>query len=236
MLVDLHTHILPGVDDGAENIEQSLKLLEAERQNGVDAIVFTPHFLPQNGTIEHFLKRRDTAFQSLLPKAPSEIRYLCGAEVLYSQYLANLEDVRSLCFQGTDYLLLELPYEASFTDKLFLAVERLVDEYAITPIIAHVERYLSVRAHPEHLIRFREMGCHIQINASSLLHPASRQVVKKLIKTGTVDLIASDCHDTVSRAPDLKAGYEAVEKYFDSHLAHYMQRTAQMIFEDREWE
>ena len=236
MLVDLHTHILPGVDDGAETIEQSLALLEAERQNGVEAVVFTPHFLPQNETPERFLKRRDEAFQFLLSRAPTDLKYLCGAEVLYSQYLANLEDLPKLCIGDTDYLLLELPYQAPFTDKLFSAIWRIVDEYAITPIIAHVERYAAVQKDPELLLQFKEMGCHIQINASTMIRREMRQIAKRIVRTGTVDLLASDCHDTEFRAPNLKAGFEAAQKHFDTHFVHLMQYTAQTIFEDREWE
>ena len=120
--IDFHSHILPAMDDGAINTDISLKMLSRLAQDGVDTVVLTPHFYRRDEDIPSFIKRRDAAYRQLceaaveLEKCP---RLLLGAEVYYYPSLSADPDFGQLTIEGTDYVLLELPFE-HFYDNFFI--------------------------------------------------------------------------------------------------------------------
>lgn len=237
MLCDLHTHILPGIDDGAADLSESITLLTQEKDCGVDTVVLTPHFKPQLQKPTDFLENRARAFEQLTKASDGSIRFLLGAEVLYSKYLSAIENLRDFCIQDTDYLLLEMPYHAKFDDRVLQSVGRLVDEHGILPILAHVERYEAVRRDPEILLRFREMGALFQVNAQSFLQKnfGMRRFLRRLIRMDCLDLVATDCHDPKTRPARLSHALEAIEKeYFPSLLQRVLAAT-QTVIDNQRW-
>ena len=110
-MVDFHTHILPGMDDGSKSLRQSLIMLRMEREMGIDTIVLTPHFYARENDPARFLERRERAWERLSghlgPRCP---RLLLGAEVLYFDNMDNAEHIASLCIGSTGVLLLEMPF------------------------------------------------------------------------------------------------------------------------------
>ena len=181
MLCDLHTHLLPGVDDGAADLSESLRLLSQEEACGVDTVVLTPHFKPQVQNAEEFFSRRAAAFETLKAAYGGPITFRLGAEVLYSKYLANMERIHDFCIEGTDYLLLEMPYHAQFDEKTVRSVLRLADEHGIRPILAHVERYEAVLRDVAILERFRECGCLFQVNAATVTKKDFRTLFEEAV-------------------------------------------------------
>ena len=208
-MTDLHTHILPGLDDGSRSIEESLELLWMEQDQGVDTVALTPHFYGWQENAQSFLKRRAQALNrlraALPPEAPS---LLPGAEVAWFPTLADYAHLERLCFGDSGYFLLELPFEpwpARLLDRLY----SLTCTTGLIPVLAHVERYsFQNRGQLEELL---SMGLPMQMDADSLLDRKSRRRCMRWLKQGQWYL-GSDCHSLDERPPVLKEAVWQIEK------------------------
>ena len=110
-MVDFHTHILPGMDDGSRDVEQSLAMLRMEREQGIETVVLTPHFYARQNAPARFLERRSQSFQKLSAALDESCpRLLLGAEVQYFDNMDRAEEIGSLCIGDTGVLLLEMPF------------------------------------------------------------------------------------------------------------------------------
>lgn len=237
-MVDLHTHILPGVDDGAEDIRMSLQMLQLQAENGVDTVVCTPHFYGDEESAERFLQRRDVGWQNLqqaLERLSKEERsklptLLLGAEVAWMPELSGCGRLSDFAIANTEYFLLELPmgpWNNRFIDQLY----HLLGSCGMTPVIAHYDRYmyLQKRAHLEEIL---DMSVPIQLSASCLLEPAMKRDALKLIRHRQVHMIASDCHDCSLRKPNLAAAMKVVEKKFGAECVAELNDNAKDIIAD----
>ena len=201
-MTDLHTHILPGMDDGAADPAESLELLRLEREQGVDRVVLTPHFYRERESAARFLDRRRAAFGALTRAAPPREgpELLLGAEVAWYPSLAEEDRLEELCLAGTRQLLLELPFQP-WTPLLLDQVYNFAGVSGFIPVFAHVERYLPL-AGRERLEDLMAMGFPMQMNAGSLLGLWSRRKCLPLLRRGRW-YAASDCHSAGRRPPDL---------------------------------
>lgn len=223
-MTDLHTHILPGIDDGAKSAEESVEMLRMQQSQGVHTVVLTPHFYPHQEDVSTFLARREEAMGQLREcmdarplDAPLLPRLLLGAEVLWRSDLNEEDGLDKLCIEGTKNLLLELPFvpwNVQLIDQLYDMMGRT----GITPIIAHLERYIPMQ--PQKLVQeILELGVPVQISAEILSHPFMRREAMKLLKKGQAHLLASDCHDCTQRMPNLAAGIEIVRRKLGNAIA-----------------
>ena len=216
-MTDLHTHILPGMDDGAATVAESLTMLEKEYSQGVRTVVLTPHFYPHREELERFLTRREQAMnelkQAIAARSPEQLplpEIRVGAEVLWRSDLVELDRLNELCIEGTRNLLLELPFTPWSRTMIDLLYD-LTGCTGITPVIAHLERYISIQ--PKSLVQeVLRLGVPVQISAGILLHPLMRRAAMKLLKKGQGHLLASDCHGCEERVPDLAAGMGVVRR------------------------
>ena len=125
-MTDLHTHILPGMDDGAPDVETGLRMLRMEREQGVDAVALTPHYYSADESIDAFLRRRRAASEKLedaiarQPDGETLPRRILGAEVAWAPYMDRWEKLDELCYEGSEYLLLEPPFSVWNDAKLWL--------------------------------------------------------------------------------------------------------------------
>ena len=195
---DIHTHILPSVDDGAQSLENALELLRLEKQRGVERVMLTPHFYPQEETLTDFLARRDLSYTALLfhweEGAMPQLKL--GAEVHYSPALVEME-LEQLTLGRGNYLLLELP-----VDERPTCIEQVIDKICrkgITPILAHVERYPYFRRQPELLQRLVQAGALGQISARALQDKKDRSFGESCIKNGLGHIVASDLHSKTGK-------------------------------------
>ena len=212
-VTDLHAHVLPGVDDGPEDIEATIELLRAAWRQGVRTIVATPHMFsaPFDNNDSWFMGR---VYYDLLEQLDrigrqeelsflEEMRIFLGAENLYGpRFLEALEEGKVLALKDSKYLLLEFQLRVS-ADEAVDGVKRVLDK-GYLPVLAHIERYPSLIASPTPLAELREMGCRTQVNAGSLVGfwPNSRRRrLMELIRGGQVDLVASDAHGVGTRPP-----------------------------------
>ncbi len=211
-MVDIHSHILPGVDDGAKNADEALKLLSLELQNGVKSVCLTPHFNPSNDTLEGFLELRTAAFEQLkkeVDKVGIKIEFALGAEVFFSPAILDT-DPQKLCLGKSDYMLVEFPFKSypSWARDVFYRLMLA----GITPIIAHVERYSYFVDDIELLAEFVDSGCLAQINADCIAQKNGMRFIKQCIKRELVHFVASDTHHPVRRPPQIKKAMDYLVK------------------------
>ena len=206
-LADLHCHLLPGIDDGAKTIQDTRGLLESSARQGIQEIVFTPHYYPERMDLNQFLKNRNRALQQIRPIAEElEIRFRVGAEIHFTPVLAELP-LQALSYSGTRYLLLELYSAYEPLDVLGL-IERL-HEKGYTPILAHIERYPYVNGHPELLYQWVKAGALAQMNAGWILNNrTARKQAEKYVRWNLVHVIASDAHNAHTRPQNLADAYQ----------------------------
>ncbi len=230
-MLDLHCHILPGIDDGAKNSEISLALLNEEMKQGVKAIAFTPHFHPNRVSLEEFLGRRERSFEKLMAipgVSDMGIKFKLAAEIFFSNKLNELE-LDELCYTDTNYLLIELPTD----ERPYGLTHTLTDiiNRGYQPILAHVERYPYFTSDPTRLYDLLERGCIVQINSGAILD--GQKIAIKYIKWGMAQIISSDCHNLKSRTPNLRDAYSYVRKKFGEEYVDWFEKNARDVFTGR---
>lgn len=207
-LVELHCHILPGIDDGARDLDMSMSLMRREVSDGVVGVVFTPHFHYERITVEKFVELRKAAFRQVAAAVRTEglrVAGKLGAEVYYSTALPSL-DLSKLAFADTSYLLIEFPttIQPPGIDETLFAIRA----QGYTPILAHVERYPFIAEDPTLLYNWVNAGCLTQINATGLIREGhTSRWLHKLLDWNLVHLLSSDCHHPEKRPPNLREGF-----------------------------
>lgn len=233
-MTDLHTHILPFIDDGAQNKQTSAGMLQRLRGQGVNSVVFTPHYYGRVHSPRAFLRKRKEAYDAIREDLPEGMNVRLGAEVHFSDALASNEQSSLLCIEGTRYMLLELPFSSKWDDLLFKKLRYFIDFSDCVPIIAHFCRYQQVRKNPEILSELYSMGCLLQADAEAFLHPKDSRLVFAAMKHNLVHCIGSDCHNLSDRPPEYKAAIDAAENAgFGEEIAR-IQQTMRDILADRE--
>jgi len=224
-MIDLHSHVLPGIDDGARDLSEARAMLECAVADGITLQVLTPHLHPHRyGNSPMRLRAACTAFQDALGDEPPRIELRQAAEVRASTEIVSLVERDEVPWlgewSGERVLLLEFPY-----NNLPLGSAKLVEwlrNRNIRPLIAHPERTLELQRAPEKLQPFIEAGCLLQLTAGSLTGvfgaPAHRLAVA-LLEQGHVTALASDCHNLRDRSPLLTPGVAAAASIIGTEAA-----------------
>lgn len=210
-MVDFHTHILPNIDDGAADSSVAAAILQTESEQGVDTVVFTPHFYCKTRTIDCFLRQRAQAFSQILRFVPKEICVRFGCELHFSG--VNMPDAESLCrlaVEGTKCILFEFPFDRAWKQGLLNQVSDFITDTGYTPIVAHAERYAEIRKTPEIASELASMGCLLQLNAEAFLEKNDRQFAFAMARHGLVHCLGTDAHDNERRAPRYAEARNAV--------------------------
>lgn len=231
-IIDFHSHILPGVDDGADKLETSLKMLELSKSQGVETIVSTSHYYNFRESIESFVSRRDDAVYNLC-KAINEHdldlpEIIVGAEVRLFAGISKEENLSALCIEGTKNILIEMPY-STWSSWMYNEIYAIITR-GYTPIMAHIERYLGPVSEKEILEKLLSMDVFVQCNAESFSSWKTRRFIKKLIKLGKLTVIGSDSHNLESRVSHIDdAANYLVKKYGEEFLNVIMKNAAYLI-------
>lgn len=213
--VDFHSHILPGVDDGSRSVEESLEMLRAEAAQGIGTVVATPHFYAQHDAPERFLNRRAAAWEKLraaMEEEPELPAVILGAEVYYFPGISHSEALSRLVIGQTGYLLLEMP-SAPWTQNMYQEMENIYTKHGITPVIAHIDRYISPLRHRQILERLENLPVLVQANSAFFLRPTTAPLALRMLKEKRIHLLGSDCHNTGARKPELGRAVEKIEKH-----------------------
>lgn len=219
-VVDVHSHILPGMDDGSRSVTESLEMLKAAYEQGIDAVIATPHFYGDRERPESFLSRRDESLKAL--KAASYDGHLpniyIGAEIAYYFGMGSSEALPSLCIEGTKCALIEMPFCAwsrGEVEEIYSAMKN----YGITPILAHIERFIGYGKNLSYIKELAERDVLLQSNAEFFINKKTRKKALKFLNSGLVKLIGSDCHNTGDRPQNIGDAINVIrEELSDYHI------------------
>jgi len=210
-MIDFHSHILPGIDDGSKSVEQSLEMLRALGAQGIKVVVATPHFYANDESVSLFLERRSAAYEKLREAMDDTMpTVLLGAEVRFYPGIENLADIDKLCIEGTDVLLLEMPF-LKWSDFIVREVIKVSTFRNLTLVLAHIDRYLSFQDKGTWK-RLLESDVLMQANAGSFGRMFTGAKMMKMLRLGAVQLIGTDCHNMDDRAPNMDTASEKIIK------------------------
>jgi protein-tyrosine phosphatase len=218
-MVDLHCHILPGIDDGAKTMEESLAMAETAIADGITHVVATPH---ASSEYSFDFARVRAARDELQSRIGERLRLATGCDFhLNPENMAALRESPSrFCINQKDYLLVEFN-EFSIPPAMDQALHHL-QLSGLRPIITHPERNGILRAQPERLLRWVRVGCYAQITAGSLLGIFGTGAMSDSlawIAQGLIHFVSSDAHNTSSRPLQLSAAREVVRTHFGEEIA-----------------
>ena len=227
MLIDIHTHILPNVDDGSNSIEMSEKMIQNSVEENVKSIFLTPHV---NSSVreENIKKSHRLNYEKILHfEKKYNIKLILGSEIYISQSFPEF-DFSQFTLGNSKFLLVE--FSTYHNTQIFEHTFNLIKSgYSV--IIAHVERYRYLSKND--LLELKSIGAFLQLNCSSILNRKNRKMFNKsiqLIKNNLVDFISSDSHNLTSRPSKMNQGYEYIKKKFNIEIAENLfYRNAQKI-------
>lgn len=218
-ICDIHTHVLPGVDDGARTMQQALQMLKNAAASDVEYLVVTPHC---NRPDSRALQELQTVFQRLCEEsAQIPVKLALGAEVHVTQQLPELlRKGQLLTINSGRYLLTEFPFDWEASE--FLPMLEKICALGYIPVVAHPERYHAVMEAPEQVYPWLELGCHIQLTAASVVGKYGQRPQKcaaYLLKNGMACCVASDAHGTENRNNNLLEVESYLSLYYSRQCA-----------------
>ena len=229
-MTDFHTHVLPGIDDGSHSVEESLQMLRAMPE--VSRVIATPHFYAQENTPERFLRRRAAAWERLRERLDgTEPGIRLGAEVCYFEGICRSDELSALCIEGTNILLLEMPFE-SWSGRALNDLLELGHRADIQIVLAHAERY-DIFFHERDRRHIADSPILVQCNAEFFLRMRTRHKALRLLKDGYIHLLGSDCHGIEYRVPNLGKAAQVIRKHLGEGALRNIDRTALCLLDRR---
>ncbi|MBB6176106.1 protein-tyrosine phosphatase [Anoxybacillus tengchongensis] len=231
-MIDIHSHILPSIDDGAQTLADAIDMAKAAVAGGITTIIATPHH--RNGTfendkrsiIEHVHALNETLQHHRIP-----LSVLPGQEVrIHGELLDYYRDGDILPLAETKYVLIELPnnHVPRYTEQLIFDMQL----QGLIPIIAHPERNSELVEHPNKLYDLVKKGVLTQLTAASVAGKFGKNIKKfslQMIEANLVHLIASDAHNTTTRAFHMREAYDVIQKQFGSQVVYVFQENAELL-------
>lgn len=233
-VADFHSHILPDLDDGSASLEESIGMLRMEWRQGISHVVATPHFYPRQDDPVQFLAKRKAAEEQLreeMARHPHMPDLSVGAEVHYFPGISESEILSELTIDGKDFILIEMPL-VSWTDTMYRELENIRVKQGITPIIAHVDRYMTPLRTFRIPERLEELPVLVQANASFFLNKLSRGTALRLLRADRIHLLGSDCHNLQTRAPNLGPAIQLIEKHLGTAALDRIQSYQDWIWDN----
>lgn len=250
-LIDIHTHILPGIDDGSRNLDETMALLREEYHQGIDLVVATPHFYAQEMTVKDFLQLRDEAYARTMARIAarqpesggnrtglSELqitripRLLCGAEVFYFPGIGKADQLHRLTIEGTKILLLEMPF-TQWNDRIVEDVRQIILDQHLTILLAHMERFYQYQRDKRQMEQILRLPVWLQVNGGCLLDWKRRSLFARMVKTGKPIVLGSDCHNMTHRRPNLKEARELITRKYPGDLLGRLDQNAETLLQSQ---
>lgn len=231
-VIDFHSHILPGIDDGSASVEESVAMLQMEAEQGIAQVVATPHFYAHRDRLDCFLENRAKAEQSLraeMAKHTGLPAVHIGAEVFFFKGISESREIEGLTIAGTRYIMVEMPHTA-WTENMYCELAQMHDRQGLIPIIAHMDRYIS---------RFRTFGIPeklaalpvlVQANGEFFLNKRTASLGMRLLREGKIHLLGSDCHNLDTRKPNLGETLQKLEKNAGPTVLAQITESQQLVF------
>lgn len=235
-MIDIHCHILPGLDDGAQTIEDSLAMARAAVNDGITKIVATPHhqtsrFMnPKNVVLKKVAYVNEAIEQAGLP-----LEILPGQEVrLFGEWEAEFDANQLATVNNGNYILIEFPsnHVPNYAERLFYEMQMK----GLTPVIVHPERNSQIVQQPEKLYTLIEKGAISQVTASSVAGDLGKKLQKfsfQLIEANLTHCVASDAHNTTIRPFMMSKAYDVIEKEFGIDVVYMFRENAEYIIDSQ---
>lgn len=233
---DIHTHILPGVDDGAAGMPQALELVRMAWKNGTRTLFLTPHYRGKFKESPQWLRESFSMFSQMVREELPAMKLVLGSEVHYEAEMPErIQQKQVLSINDSQYLLLEFR-GSSLRSQIIAGVSEVI-RCGFIPIIAHVERYQEFLTDDSLVPEVLEKGALVQLNADSVMGQNGLRVKKfchRMLKEQMVHFIASDAHDTRKRPPLLRDCFLRVhKKYGEEYAAQVFYHNAQAVIENQ---
>lgn len=235
-MIDIHSHVLPGIDDGSKDMDMTLEMLRIAEKDGTTDIVATPHYCIGYGEESYdSVKERVLSLRSQLQKENININIHFGQEVYFSnRLLDDLEEGVIGTINGGRYLLIELNMKEFERDVLDTLYELKLQ--GIIPIIAHPERYSYIQRHPRLINDFINEGCLFQLNAGSITGrhgEKAKESAKELLKNNIYSFIGSDGHNITTRKTEISESISNIEK-INKNFRESILENSKKLLEDEE--
>ena len=230
-MLDIHTHLLHGMDDGSRSLEQSLAMLREMTRQGVDTVALTPHYEAGYESPSEFVRRRAQAERQLrlaLTNAGKVPKLIAGAEVAFFEGMSHVEDLDALCIEGTGSILLEMPFSV-WSRRMLNEIKVLQQVRGMEIILAHIERYRSFQP-TSVFAELSENGVWLQCNTSFFMKWQTYLPAMSMLKRRLVHFVASDCHDLESRPPNLGSAMEEIRKRFGGGATELLTYGEEMLW------
>ena len=202
-IADIHSHILPRMDDGAEMTAVSADMLSEMYRQGFRRVVASSHFYANEESLNAFLERRERSIGRLAEVYNKNVhpQIFVGAEVAFFEMISHAEVIPQLALRGTNYIMIEMPF-SKWAEHSVKELYNLREKHGLTPIIAHIERYAAYQK-KDVIRKLHEDGIKIQVNAEFFL---TKRIYKKfsyMLKENLIDFVGSDAHNMDDRKPNL---------------------------------
>lgn len=219
-MIDIHCHLLYGVDDGAKTIEESVAMLKAAKEQGIQIMILTPHY--RHGMFAYPVDKIEEHFKQLTPYAEEiGVKIFLGCEYhVNSQIVQSFDTGRCHTLADTKYVLTEYSHQTEFSYIHKMTEELILHGYI--PVVAHVERYKCMVDNLDCAAELQDMGAMIQMNADAILGLEGwgvKRYCKKMLQEGLVDIVASDSHGMKERASHVRKCYDLIAKKFEEDYA-----------------
>ncbi len=237
-MVDMHCHILHGIDDGARTIDDALSLCHIAQRQGITDIIVTPHFADYE-KVESFVRYRDNKLEELkieLEAEESELRLFAGCELYLDEIIFSAPDLDAVTLNNSRYMLCEFSLSGFDCDEALSWIDELIRRDYV-PILAHPERYETFLRVPEFINEFAQRNILFQVNADSLTGGNGKKcfaLACEMLRLNLVDFIGSDAHSPKYRPNDLLNKTEYFPDFIDNEtLEKLLNENPELVIADR---
>ena len=230
-MIDFHSHILPGMDDGSRSSEESLRMLTALKEQGINTVALTSHFYAKHEDPHRFLERRAHCFSHLQKQMTEDLPQVrLGAEVLYYNGVSHMSNLSQLCLEGTRLLLLEMPF-SRWSDYTVSEVLDLHNSGEVVVMLAHIERYLAWQKEKvwDQLL---QNGVLMQSNAEFFFTPMVRRKAVHMLEQNRIHCLGTDCHNMTTRGVHMDSALEVIEKHLGKESAERLKQQSEMLLRE----
>ncbi|WKY46455.1 CpsB/CapC family capsule biosynthesis tyrosine phosphatase [Eubacteriaceae bacterium ES3] len=231
-MIDFHSHVLPGMDDGSHNSEESNEMIRQSFEQGVEILVATPHFYPWQDQPDRFLERRNASVEAL---GKTYDNLLIGAEVAYYDGMGNSEEIEKLRIEETNLLLVEMPVTV-WTERMVEDLHHVENKTNLKLVLAHIERYIKCQKGTDNI----DYVCNnflIQVSVDYFIDWKTQRKALKLMKKDYIDFIGSDCHNLTTRPPNIQEAYQTmIDKLGTQSVETFLDKQTNYLREGRNYE
>ena len=228
MIFDIHSHLIPKIDDGSKSIDDSIKMLQILKGEGVDNILATPHFYPETVAFDPYMAARSKSLEDLIAHANgADLPQIhLGCELYYTKGMAKYESLSRLRIAGTDFILIELPY-GGISDNVIDDIFNFCSNYCLIPIFAHLERFGLFKGYKKAVSFVMTGNALAQVNASSFFDKKQKKYALALAKQNLISFIGSDMHSP-ENDPHVRQAIDMLRTTFPA-CAEKIEASSQML-------